>query len=93
MAEALSSEVENLVRRHVDGHRFTSANDVILVAMRLFDELERRYGDELESAIKRGFAQIDGGEGIELNDEGALRGFFDDIKRRGRQRIEASKGE
>ena len=93
MSEALSPEIEQLVKQHVDGKRFTSANEVILVAMRLFNEFQKRYHDELGAAIKRGFDQIDRGEGIELEDERALRDFFDDIKRQGRQRYEASKSE
>ena len=89
MPETLSPEVEKLVQQHVDGRRFTSANDVIMVAMRLFNEFQSRYQDELSAAIQRGFDQIDRGEGIELQDEAALNAFFDDIKRRGRERHEA----
>jgi Arc/MetJ-type ribon-helix-helix transcriptional regulator len=89
MPETLSPQVEQLVQQHVDGQRFTSANDVILVAMRLFNEFQSRYQEELSAAITRGFDQIEGGEGIELKDEAALGEFFDDLKRRGRERYEA----
>jgi len=91
MPETISPEVEQLVRKHIDGEQFASTNDVLLVAMQLFNEFQARYRDELGVAIKRGFDQIDRGEGIKLRDESALRNFFDDIKRRGRQRYEASK--
>lgn len=86
MSEKLSPEVENLARQHVDGQQFTSTNDVILVAMRLFDEFQSRYHEELGDAIKKGFQQIEGGEGVVLKDESAIRDFFDDIKRRGHER-------
>lgn len=90
MSESLSPEVENLVRQHVDGQQFASANDVILVAMRLFNEFQSRYREQVGSAIKKGFEQLDQGKGIELKDEAAIRDFFDDIKRRGRQRLSAA---
>ena len=64
MPETLSPEVEKLVQQHVDGRRFTTANDVIMVAMRLFNEFQSRYQDELSAAIQRGFDQIDRSEGI-----------------------------
>ena len=91
MPETISPEVEQLVRQHIDGEQFATTNEVLLVAMRLFNEFQARYRDELGAAIKRGFDQIGHGQGIELRDESALRDFFDDIKRRGRQRYEASK--
>ena len=93
MSDALSPEIKRLVQQHVDGKRFSSANDVILVAMCLFNEFQVRYRDELSAAIKRGFDQIDRGQGIELKDKDALRKFFDDIKGRGRQRYETTKSE
>lgn len=86
MSETLSPEVERLVRQHIDGQQFASANDVILVAMRLFNEFQSRYQADLAKAIKKGFDQIAAGESVELKDESAIRDFFDDIKRRGRQR-------
>jgi len=89
MPEILSPEVEKLVQQHVDGQQFATANDVILVAMRVFNEFQTRYREELGNAIKKGFGQLERGEGVELKDETAIRDFFDDIKRRGGQRSTA----
>jgi len=47
----------------------------------------RRY--ELRRELDAGLEQLERGEGIELEDEGALAAFFEDIKLRGRQRLEA----
>lgn len=91
MSETLSPEVEKLVQEHIDGQRFTSANEVLLVAMRLLKEYRQYYHQRLGTEIKEGFDQIERGEGIELEDDKALRAFFDNIQRRGRQRYEASK--
>ena len=89
MPEALSPEIEQLVQKYVDGRRYTSANDVILVALRLFNEFQQRSRAEVGAAIQRGFDQVDRGEGIALASDDALQQFFDDIKRRGRERCEA----
>lgn len=88
MSDALSPRIEQLVKQHVDGERFTSADEVMFVAMQLFDAFQRQNRRELEAALKAGFGQLDAGEGIELEDESELRAFFDDIKQRGRQRYD-----
>ena len=45
--------------------------------------------DELRKDIAAAAEQLDRGEGIEIEDEEALREFFEDIKERGRKRFEA----
>ena len=59
-------------------------------ATRLHRELETRH-DRLRRDVDHAIQQIDRGQGIELNDEDKLRQFFDDIKARGRQRLERRK--
>jgi len=78
MAETLSPEVERLVQEQIDGRQFTSANQVLVVALRLFKEYQNRYRDRLAAEIKEGFGQLDRGEGIEFDEEG-LEAFFDDL--------------
>jgi len=51
------------------------------------DELFGRFESNLKTRLKR----LDRGEVIELEDDRALRAFFDDIQSRGEQRCEASK--
>lgn len=51
----------------------------------------RRVEDGVYIAnLKTRLARLERGEGIELEDDGALRSFFDDIQARGRQRYEAA---
>lgn len=78
MAETLSPEVEQLVREQIDGLQFTSTNEVLVVALRLFKEFQNRYRDHLGAEIKEGFDQLDRGEGIEF-EEADLDGFFNDL--------------
>lgn len=49
---------------------------------------EEREREELRREIQIGIDQLDRGKGIVLNDEKALEEFFEDIKKRGRQRLE-----
>ena len=88
MPERISPEVEELARRHVGGEAFPSTNDVLLAALRLFDQY-RKY-EHLRSDVKSGFDEIERGDGVEIEHEAALRAFFDEVKRRGRQRLSAS---
>ena len=58
----------------------------------LSPEVERLH-QRLRNDVKEGFDQIDRGEAIELEDDEALRAFFEDIKVRGRQRLRASESQ
>jgi len=49
-----------------------------------------RQLDALRSEVKKGFDQLDHGQGIEL-DEAGLRRLFKDIQARGKQRYRAAK--
>lgn len=55
-----------------------------------FQERERRR-DELRREIAPALVRLDRGEGIELDDD-SLDAFFEDIKSRGRKRLEAARG-
>ena len=83
-------ELSRYVQQKVASGEFQSEDDFIAEATRLYRELETRH-DRLRRDVDRALQQIDRGQGIELNDDGELRQFFDDIKARGRQRLEARK--
>jgi hypothetical protein len=88
MSDVISPEVERLVRQHLDGRDFQSPNDVLLAALRLFEQY--RLHQELRTDVNEGFDQISRGDAFELENDDALRAFFDDVKARGRQRLGAS---
>jgi antitoxin ParD1/3/4 len=79
-------ELQQFVDQELASGRYKAAEEVICAGLRLLRE-QKLY--ELRGEIQRGLDQLDRGEGIELEDESALRGFFEDIKTRGRQRLEA----
>ncbi len=86
MSSPLPPDLETFVRHEVAVGNYPRAEDVISDGLRL---LRERKLYELRRDIDAGLAQIERGEGIELRDDDALREFFEDIKRRGRQRLQA----
>jgi len=83
MSATISPEVERLVKEHLDGKSFLSANDVLLAAMRLFQQYQAHV--RLRADVKAGFDELERGECMEFEDDQALKGFFDEIKARGRR--------
>lgn len=93
MSHTLSPEQQQIVANLIDGNQFHSADEVLTVALHLFQELQIRHRDRLKQAISRGFSQLQNGDGIVLRDESELQSFFDDIKNRGQERFAARRGE
>jgi hypothetical protein len=83
MPATISPEVEQLVQKHLDGKAFLSANDVLLAAMRLFQQYQTHV--RLREDVKAGFEELERGECLELEDDQALKIFFDEVKTRGRR--------
>jgi len=86
MPHSLPPELQQFVEQELASGKYQTQEDVICDALRL---LRERKLHELRGEIDAGFQQLDRGEGIELPDERSLRAFFDDIKARGRKRLEA----
>lgn len=86
MTVEIPSEFQQFVQHVINNGSFDSEAEVVSAALRL---LRQRELGELRKDIDAAAEQLDRGEGIEIENEEALRGFFDDIKRRGRERFEA----
>ena len=86
MPEAVPPELQRFVEQELASGRYQSAEEVVAEGLRL---LRERKLYELRQDIDAGVAQLDRGEGIKLEDEEAIQRFFDDIKARGRIRLEA----
>ena len=82
----LPPELQHFVEQELASGRYRSRDEVICEGLRLLRE-RRLY--ELRREIDVGLEQLDRGEGIEFEDEQALKAFFEDIKQRGRERLEA----
>ena len=81
-------EFEQFVEDQVALGNYPSAQEVICDALGLLREQKL---DALRSAIQVGIDQLDRGEGIDIEDEDALREFFDGIEAEGRQEIAAER--
>jgi len=86
MTVEIPPELEQFVQKEINSGNFTSEAELIGEALRL---LRQRKLHELRKDIDAAVEQLDRGEGIEVQDEQSLREFFDDIKDRGRKRLEA----
>ncbi len=88
MTVEIPSEFQPFVDQIIHSGSYKSEAEVVGTALRLLQDRQRRI-EELRREVRAGLDQLDRGEGIELKNEEELRLFFDDIKKRGRKRLEA----
>ncbi len=91
MSASYSSELAELVKQELATGKYGSEEELLLAAVRSLQERDA-WHDEFRRNLRRRLDRLDRGEGIELDDEDALKQFFEDVKSRGRQRLEAHKG-
>ncbi len=90
MSGIVPPEFEEFVMHELATGNYRSADEVVSDGLRL---LRERKLYELRREIEAGIDQLHRREGIELENEESLRGFFEDIKRRGRERLELRQSE
>lgn len=86
MTVEIPPQFEQFVQHAIDTGSFSSEAEVVGEALRL---LRERNLSELREDINAAAEQLGRGEGIEIQDEQALRDFFADVKARGRKRLDA----
>lgn len=89
MSSAIPSEFTQFVQQELASGRFQSTEEVVGEGLRLLRERRRQ---ELQQQLRVGMDQLDGGEGIEL-DDAELAGFLDDIEAEVRRELAAGKTE
>ena len=89
MTVEIPSDFQQFVHTVIDAGSFKNETEVVGEALRLLQERQRRI-EELRREIQPALDQLDRGEGIEIKDEKELRAFFEDVKKRGRERLEAN---
>jgi antitoxin ParD1/3/4 len=90
MEVRLTPDQEAFVRQAVEAGRFRSEADAIAEALSLWEERERIRAGILAS-VAEAEASLARGEGIVLETEQDVRDFANDIKQRGRARLESEK--
>jgi antitoxin ParD1/3/4 len=88
MSDLIPPEFQQFVEHELAWGNYQSLQELIGEGLRL---LRERKLEELRKELDKGLAELDRGEGIEINSEEELRAFFEDIKVRGRERLEAAK--
>lgn len=86
MNVSLTPELEKLVNDKVKSGLYNSASEVIREGLRALQK------DELRREILLGIEQIRNGESITLEGPDELKEFFEDVKRRGRERLAQKNG-
>jgi antitoxin ParD1/3/4 len=81
------ADLQQFVHQVIDAGSYKSEAEVVGEALRLLQERQRRI-EELRREIQPALDRLDRGEGIELDEDG-LDAFFEDIKERGRKRLDA----
>ncbi len=86
MTVEIPPELLPFVQHVIEIGNFRNETEVVGEALRL---LRQRQLYELRADIDAAAAQLDRGEGIELESEQALREFFEDVKSSGMKRLAA----
>ena len=86
MPSSLPPELQHFVEQELTTGKYQSADELIREGLEL---LRERKLHELRRDLDAGLDQLDRGDGIHLGNEESLAAFFDDIKKRGRERLEA----
>lgn len=89
MSSAFSPAVQSLLDECFASGRYESQEQTLLEALHLLRDRDadlRRFKAELQTRIDR----VERGEGIEIEDDEALRRFFDDVQARGQERCRAA---
>ena len=91
MNVSLTPHLEEYVKEKVKSGLYNSSSEVVREALRLMGERDRLRDirlDELRKDIQIGIDQIERGESTEYTTE-TLHELFDDIRARGRAKLEA----
>lgn len=81
MELSLPSDLADFVSAKVASGEFRTADEVAIAALRRLRDSESAELSELRAALSAADEQLDSGEYIELTDEAARRGYFDNLKR------------
>ncbi len=89
MDVSLSTQNEKLIKEKMESGEYGSPDEVLGAALRLLDERDKKL-TALRADVQVGLDQLERGEYTEYTDE-TLHELFDNVTRRGRERLESSK--
>ncbi|HET6883463.1 MAG TPA: type II toxin-antitoxin system ParD family antitoxin [Pirellulales bacterium] len=89
MTTLIPAEFQPFVADAVASGKYRSEQELLAAALGLLKERERKL-DALRNDLQIGIDELDRGDSILLDDTASQQEFFDAIKARGRQRLEAT---
>ncbi len=90
MSRVFPAELQQLIQNELAKGIYASEEEVLLHAMRALREREEAL-QQWRAEIRSRIESLDHGEGVELEDERALREFAEGIKAEGRRTCEADR--
>jgi antitoxin ParD1/3/4 len=89
MTVLLTHEQEALIKEHLSTGRYASEDEVIGEALALLKQHEKAL-EKLRADVREGLEDLEQGRYSTYNNE-TLGDFFEDVKKRGRERLAAKK--
>ena len=89
MRVELSADQEAFIRQAIKDGRVSSTEEAVQEALQLWEKHERRRG-EILAAVNEAETSLARGEGMAMNEE-SMRNLAEDVKRRGRIRLESDR--
>ena len=86
MAIGYPPDLRKFVQEQISSGEFGSEEEFAVFTATLYRDLQGRH-QELRQHVQQGIAEIDRGEGIEIEGSENLRTFMDELKSQGRQRL------
>ena len=86
----LPPDLQQFVQDQLAQGKYSSESDVVCDAVRLLREREKHTA-ALREEIRQGIEQLDRGQYIEIESKDDLEKFFDDVERRGNERLQRTK--
>ena len=91
MFASLPPDLEAFIQSEVAGGKYASTDDAVSEAVRLLRERENHLAC-LKSDIDEGLAAFENGDVITVETADDLQALINDVSRRGRERLQASRG-
>jgi Arc/MetJ-type ribon-helix-helix transcriptional regulator len=89
MRVELSADQEAFIRQAFKDGRVSSTEEAVQEALQLWEKHERRRG-EILAAVNEAEMSLARGEGLAMNED-SMRNLAEDVKRRGRVRLESDR--
>lgn len=90
MKVSLNKEQNDFVNKKIEDGSYASAEEVVLKGLDDFKKREE-YDEYIRVEVQKGIDQIRAGNYISIKTEAEHDAFFEDIIRRGKERLEAGK--